>query len=629
MAHRSINQKSIRLLLAVLSVISLVFMLLFWGVYQLQLREERSQASSTVNQLLQASLENAMLKRDLPGLSAIVKRLGQQREILDVVILSPAGEVRFAGSERQIGTPFEQPLKTLCKGCEGDFKNAIESTHFLTRTDGNRVLRSVNPVRNKQACTQCHGSLADNVVNGILLVDYDAEPIFRKARISIMWLSLAGLIVLLAAAAAVWHFMNRHVLKPVAHLREMSEQLAQGNLTARVNIQSNDEFDVLGSSFNAMAEHLDKNLHQLLNSEAYLQALIDAIPDGIRVIDENYKVVQSNTAYQSQLGIDDTVKGDSVCYCSSHQKKSPCPPTLMTCPLHEIGQSPVPIKTMQHFTRKDGSKFEVQVFAAPLKAPHGGKALIVESIRNLAEDIRFSHEQKLSAVGQLATGVAHEIHNPLSSIRMALKSALSKLELGDKENTEIADYLRLVDGEIDKCIDVTKRLLKLSSFGGEKMQLVDINIAVEETLSLLRYEAQQKDILVTLVLAKVAPRMLAANQDIRMLILNLAQNAFHSMPQGGELRIETSMQANRLYIRVCDNGVGIKAKHKAHIFDPFFSYRADTNHGTGLGLTICQSIVQRYGGKIEVKDVDPRGACFVVFLKCPECVDDEERNVDG
>ena len=625
MTTRGINQKFIKLLLLVLGGISLFFMLLFWGTYQLQLREERSQASRTVNQLLQASLENAMLKRDLPGLEAIVKRLGKQDEIMDVVILNPAGEIRFTSSDRIIGSPFETPLTQLCKGCENGFTMATESTRFLTRADGSRVLRSVNPVKNKAPCAECHGTVEDNAVNGVLLVDYDAEPIFRKARSSVLWLGFAGLIVLIATAASVWHFMSRHVLRPVEHLRNMSDQLAQGNLQARVNLNSGDEFEILGCSFNIMAERLDKSLQQLLENEDYLQALIDAIPDGIRVIDENYKVVHSNTAYQTELGQSEHSRKQALCYRSSHHRDAPCPPTLMTCPVHELQQNPGPVKTMQHFKRADGSEFEVQVFAALLKTSRDTKTMVVESIRNLSEDIQFSHEQKLSAVGQLATGVAHEIHNPLSSIRMALKHALSKLDEDGDKNEDISDYLRLVDGEIDKCIDVTRRLLDLSSFGGEKMQLVDINVAVEETLSLLRYEAEQKNITVTLELSKAPLRILAANQDIRMLILNLAQNAFHSMPEGGELTISTSTHNDETYLRVCDTGVGIRPEHRAHIFDPFFSYRADSAQGTGLGLTICQSIVQRYHGRIEVKQASPHGSCFCVYLKCPECLDNEQQ----
>lgn len=623
MAHRGITQKSIRLLLWVLGTISLIFMLLFWGIYQFQLREERSQASRTVNQLLQASLENAMLKRDLPGLKAIVSRLGAQSEILEVIILNPEGEVRFASSDRAIGSPFELSPARLCEGCEGTFSAASESTHFLNRPDGGTVLRSVNPVRNKPSCVQCHGPIEQQAVNGILLVDYDAESIFRKARTSIMWLSFAGLIVLIGAGITVWRFMNRHVLIPLTHLGKMSDQLAQGNLQARANIQSRDEFELLGNSFDIMAERLDKSLQQLLDKEDYLQALIDAIPDGIRVIDMQHNIILSNKSYQTQLGLSDDASCQQICYKSSHQRESPCPPTLMACPLHEIAKNVGSLKTMQHFKRADGSEFEVQVFAAPLKVSPHGKMLVVESIRNLSEDIRFSHEQKLSAVGQLATGVAHEIHNPLSSIRIALKSTLLKLEIGTDSNKDISNYLRLVDGEIDKCIDVTRRLLDLSGFGGDKTQLLDINAAAEETLSLLKYEAEQNDIRVRLDLSNSPIRILAANQDIRMLVLNLVQNAFHSMPYGGELKVKTGVHDNKVCMSICDNGVGIQAEHKAHIFDPFYSYRADSDQGTGLGLTICQSIVLRYQGEIEIEDVSPHGTCFTVRFPCPECFDDE------
>lgn len=622
MVYRGINQKLMRALLWVLGVVSLVIVLLFWGAYQVQLREERSQASSTVNQLLQVSLENAMLKRDLPGLKEIVNRLSEQTEILDVVILDRHGEIRFSGAEQSIGQPFDPPLAELCKGCEGTFNSAVETTHFYTRPDGHRVLRSVNPVKNKPGCTKCHGRIKDNAVNGVLLVDYDAEPIFRKARVSVMWLGLAGIIALLAAGVVAWRFINQQVLKPVSHLREMSDQIAQGNLQARAEISSQDEFEVLGNSFNQMAERLDKSLHQLLENADYLQALVDAIPDGIRVIDARYEVVLSNQAYKDQLGIEGDSGDQLPCYFSSHQKNRPCPPTLTRCPLYEIEKNPVPIKTMQQFKRADGTEFDVQVFAAPLETGHNASGQIVESIRNLSEDIRFSQEQKLSALGQLATGVAHEIHNPLSSIRMALKGALSMLEAKEGENDEISRYLRLVDGEIDKCIDVTKRLLKLSGFGGEKMQLVDINIAIEETLSLLKYEAKQKNIKIELDLPRTPVRMSASGQDIRMLILNLAQNAFHSMPKGGLLYISAQQQADDTYLYFCDTGVGVKPEHKARIFDPFFSYRADKNQGTGLGLTICQSIVQRYHGSISVKDKLPHGSCFTVYLMCPECVDE-------
>ncbi len=624
MAKRGITEKSLWLLISVLGVTSLVFLLLFWGTYQFQLREERAQASNAVNQLLQASLENAMLKRDLPGLRGIVRRLSEQKDILNVVILNPSGEVRFTGDDRMLGVPFEEPLNTLCPGCENDFSQAEGATHFVSaapngkgKGQGGKMLRSVNPVKNKHRCTECHGSIESNPVNGILVVDYDAEPIIQKARTNLLWLGLAGLIVLSAAGAAFWFFMKRQVLMPVEELRRVSDLRAQGNLDARVKIDSEDEFQELGQSFNIMAERLNNSLQQIMDSEVYLQALINAIPDGLRVVDQDFNIIQTNQAYNEQYQLED--KAQTRCYKSSHHRDAPCVPTLVRCPVHELGLNPGPVKAMHHFIRKDGSQVEVQVFAAPLtkhgqtKAGEHEKTLIVQSIRNLSEDVQFSHEQKLSSVGQLAAGVAHEIRNPLSSIRLALQSTLSRLETEDTEvATETEQYLRVVDGEIDRCIDVTKRLLNLSSLTSDTLQLVDLNRAIEETLSLLKFEAEQRRITISTDYTTQPLRILAANSDARMLILNLIQNAFHAMPDGGELRIQSTVNENDICLSFRDNGVGISDDHKPYIFDPFFSHRADQDRGTGLGLAICQSIVQRYKGQIQVHDVEPHGSCFEV-----------------
>lgn len=612
MKNTGIRQKTILLLLTVLTLASLVFLALFWSGYRWHLQEERSEASRTVNHLLQASLENAMLKRDLPGLTAIVKNLAAQPDIQQVTILNLKGEIRFSGSQNAIGQTYKTTLDQLCDGCQGSFKSAETTTHFVTLESGSKVLRSVNPVKNQPVCVQCHGSLDSNAVNGILIVDYDAGPILRKARSSMQAMGLAGLCVLLLASAAVWRFMSRSVLQPISLLREGSDALADGNLQARVSITSQDEFASLGNSFNSMAARLDKTLADLREKEAYLQSLIDAIPDGIRVIDEDFRIVQANRAYCAQMGEDSAGALGKFCYQSSHGRESPCPPTLITCPVHEIRQQAKPIKTLQHFISSDEQTMAVQVFAAPLldRSEQGERRLVVEAIRNLSQDIHFSHEQKLSSVGQLAAGVAHEILNPLSSIRLALNATLKKLD--DTQEQGINEYLTLVDGEIDRCIEITNRLLNLSSLAGGNMELVDVHTAIQETVSLLHYEAMAKKINIETDFPETPIRMLATNQDIRMLVLNLVQNAFHAMPKGGVLKVATEETGDHFFVRICDTGVGVAPEDRKHIFDPFFSHRADGVTGVGLGLAICQSIVKRYQGDIGAIDTKPQGTCFEV-----------------
>ena len=270
---------------------------------------------------------------------------------------------------------------------------------------------------------------------------------------------------------------------------------------------------------------------------------------------------------------------------------------------------------LTNHTHADGSHLEVEVFAAPMQAIMNQQPidLIVESVRDLRKTITYSHAQKLAEMGQLAAGVAHEIHNPLSSVRLALQSLLKSLHSGHTDPPRIESYLKLVDGEIDKCIAVTHRLLKLSSPTGER-QLVDLDIATQETLSLLQYESENRNITIHFESQQGLHRVLAQEHDIRMVILNLVQNAFHAMPNGGDLKVSIQRLSNQLYLNLQDTGCGISEENLKKIFDPFFSRRADGMNGTGLGLSICKNLIEQYGGQISVTSEINQGSCFTVQL---------------
>jgi signal transduction histidine kinase len=258
----------------------------------------------------------------------------------------------------------------------------------------------------------------------------------------------------------------------------------------------------------------------------------------------------------------------------------------------------------------------VEVFAAPLRAQVEGveKHFVVESIRDMAKLLKFSQEQKLAEMARLATGVAHEIHNPLASIRLALHAMLRATEQDTHQPTMLREYLQMVDGEIDRCIDVTERLLKLGMTPQATAQLVAVNPAVVETLSLLAWEAGEDKVSISTQLDIPPPRIMATDSELRAVVLNLAQNAIHAMPNGGTLKVSTRQDGEQVEIVFEDTGVGITAEDAPHVFDPFFSHRADGQSGTGLGLSICRSIVEGYGGKIEFDSQPGRGSRFVVRL---------------
>ncbi len=584
-----------------LVISSLVFLVLFLRLYGAQLEEERVAAATEVNRLLQTSLENAMLKRDLEGLKEILVRLGEQPAVRRAMITNPAGEIRFSSEAALLGTRLA-PADSVGQG---------PSSEFRRDPNGQDILRNINPVRNKPACQECHGPVESNPVNGVLYVDYEGASILGHARKTTLLLMGSGALIVLINLAGGWWFMRRFVLRPVAHLSDVSGRVAGGELGARVTVKGHDELARLGKRFNQMAGALQGKIQDLAEKEHFLQQLVDAIPDGIRIIDPEYRVILANSAYRTQLGLGPGDREPDTCFRATHRRDTPCPRTLLSCPLRDVIETGEPLRVVHQHQRLDGSKLDVEIYAAPLQVFRGGgsRMLVVESIRDLGKQVKFSHEQKLSELGRLAAGVAHEIHNPLSSVRLALHAVRQ-----ESDPDRLAGYLATVDQEIDQCIRVTERLLRLSVPASSEPELVAVDTVVDETLKLLQWEAEKRCVDVRFSAEQTPLRVLASDSELRMVALNLAQNALHAMPQGGSLSVTCRRVDGEVEVEFADSGVGILPQERGQIFEPFFSRRADGVRGTGLGLSITKAILENYGGTIAVESTPGQGSRFTVRL---------------
>lgn len=621
-AH-SLNRKFIVAAAAGLLTVSLIFLLAFITLYHSQLREERTVRASEVNRLLQAVLVNAMLKRDLPGLREIVDGLGQEPSIRQAMILNPTGEVRFASDHRLIGTQLAESVGTECPSCLPRSALSQETQFTLTDSQGRDFLRAVHPVHNQPRCVQCHGPTEFNPINGILVIDHEAETLRARTLHSTGLLMGSGAVVVLLSVAGGWWFIDRFVLKPVARLAQGANALASGQLDTRISATSADEIGQLGATFNRMADSLAHHITTVQEQKTFLQNLIDAIPDGIRVIGPDYRVILANQSYCQQLGQTASQVIGAACYRSSHQRDNPCPPHLITCPLAEIAKTGQPIKTLQSFTRDPGSPLHVEVYGAPMRACENGQdaRYVVESIRDLAKQLQYSHQQKHATLSQLAAGVAHEIRNPLASIRIALDTLFKLRDNAVRDDEQLYEYLHLADRQIDRCIDITERLLRLSLPPGHSPDLVSINSALQDTVSLMKLEALQRHVTIELALTENDARTVASDSEIRIVIVNMVQNAFHAMPQGGLLQVSSQIAGPQVTMSFTDSGTGIRPEDLPYIFDPFFSHRADGGRGTGLGLPICRAIVERWGGTITVATQLDQGSRFTVQLPNADTAD--------
>lgn len=607
---RSLSQRIMRQVLLVAGGASLIFAMLFLGLYREQLERERAATSTQINRLLRVALENAMLKRDVPGLRDIVRKMGEQPGIVGVMILAPGGEVRFASQPEKLGLHLPDLL--------GQAHPGQPDTRFVAEAGQEEVLRSINPVPNQAPCTVCHGQLASHPVNGVLVVDYAAGTIRHDAYRSAALFAAAGVAVLALTLWSIWWLLRRRVVEPLARLERAADALAAGNLTERAPTDLEDEPGRLAASFNRMADHLAEQIGGSERQQRYLQKLLDGLPDAVRVINKaDFRIVAVNAAYCNQLGVTARDAVGALCYRSSHAREMPCAATMVVCPLVELTQPGQSVQCRHRHRAADGRELSVEVHAVllPGEGEDGpAQQLVVESIIDLSQAVRHSQEQRLSELGLLAAGIAHEIHNPLGSMRLAVDGLLRALRNGQDDPVRMTSYLEMMSNEIDRCSGVTQRLLLLSRLPQQQAQIVALNPAVADTVALLDFDASSHGIVQQVELDPAQPRVLADDSDLRMVVLNLVQNAHHAMPRGGTLIVRTRCADDKAIIEIIDQGSGIAEEVLSRIFDPFYSRRADGEHGTGLGLTICKSIVERYGGTIEVDSVVGAGTTFRVLL---------------
>ena len=262
-------------------------------------------------------------------------------------------------------------------------------------------------------------------------------------------------------------------------------------------------------------------------------------------------------------------------------------------------------------SEESGGTFVVVAF--PLKNFEGervGAALILREVtreRSLQEQL--IQAEKLSTVGQLVSGVAHELNNPLAGV-----IGYSQLLLTSDCDAQIKADLQKISREAERARRIVQNLLTFARRHKPEKTLVDINSIVEDTIEIRAYEMKVNNITVIPDLDRQGPRTMADFHQLQQVFLNLLNNAIDAMcvdSAGGTLTVKTSRQDDHITVAISDTGPGIGKDHIRKVFDPFFTTK-DVGKGTGLGLSIAYGIVQEHGGSLKVESRD--GATFTVKL---------------
>jgi len=231
----------------------------------------------------------------------------------------------------------------------------------------------------------------------------------------------------------------------------------------------------------------------------------------------------------------------------------------------------------------------------------------------LLQNERMFRAEQLATMGQFAAGIAHELRNPLTTIRSTVQYLGSEF---DPDSQEQALAQGVLD-EVDRLNGIVENLLTLARPTGSQPQALDVAQEIKTYLQFVEAQAGKQGIHIDTAVEQDLPKLYCDGGELRQLLLNLVVNAMEAMPSGGQLCVRAGQgtESGTVLLEVEDQGTGIASEHRAQIFEPFYTTKAS---GTGLGLAICHTIARRHHGRIWVEDAPSGGTIVKVTLPTEE-----------
>lgn len=236
--------------------------------------------------------------------------------------------------------------------------------------------------------------------------------------------------------------------------------------------------------------------------------------------------------------------------------------------------------------------------------------------RRLTTLHQVEYANKLASIGRLAAGVAHEINNPLAIIneKAGLIKDIFALKESYAKDTKITGLIDSVLSSVERCGTITKRLLSFARHIDSAIETIRIGNVIDEVLGFLHKEAEYRNITVNVDLGDNIPEFQSDRGKLQQIFLNIINNAYAAMRDGGRLNVTVRHEAGEgIIARITDNGCGMSEADLGRIYEPFFSTKTKTG-GTGLGLSITYGLIQELGGKIDVTSRLGEGTSFTVIL---------------
>lgn len=532
-------------------------------------------------------------------------------------------------------------------------------------------IRYGSPIRADKSCLDCHYTKVGKTMGAFFsLISLEkGYEVIRRRTIQSTWLFILGFIFILTT---LYLSLRKIVLRPIINISKAAQHIIEKqNLSARVKVTSADEVGQLGTVFNKMVGDLkisrdsleewaktlekkvDERTKDLTEAKSYTEDIISSMSDTLIVTDSSGKIKRINPALVELLGYgQDELIGKLVVSIFDEATARSFYETV----IKEMMEKNVIKNYEAVYKTKSGEAVAVS-FSVSLMSEVDQKPrdiiIVSKDIREIkhllelekqkALELKEAYEkqqelqdaliqaEKINAIGRLASGVAHEVKNPLGIIKQSAEYLEGKLVPTEKNAPQA---LRMIRDNIERADNIIRVLLDFSRVTKLEKKPEDINSILENSLILIEHKASNSKITINRQMGKDLPKVLVDKSKMEQVFINLLFNAIQAMPEGGDLFLRTyqlwldkpknymgvSSEArfepgdNVAVVEIEDTGIGISPENLKKVFEPFFTTK-EPGQGTGLGLSITTNILNMHGGCIEMESQEGKGTKVTVSLK--------------
>lgn len=497
-----------------------------------------------------------------------------------------------------------------------------------------RAIKYITPVKTETRCLLCHTAKEDETIAAISSVVSleDGYSLIEKKAVRYLLLFILAFVF---ALLILYFFMHKIVVGPILALHQAAWAIAKyENLSVEVEVKSKDEIGDLGRAFNEMTKELRVSRDEISSAKELTETIAEGVEEGVMLLSRDFKILWANKKIIQMSGLKKDEMINKTCYEVTHHIAHPCRPPLDLCPIDEVlttGKS----KNIEHkHSDKDGNEFIVEVIVHPIKDEEGNIQRFIHISRDITVkrmlEAELMQTEKMSALGVLSTGVAHEIKNPLAIISQGL-DYLSKV--GVLQEAKPIEVLSMTRDAVRRAETIIRDLLFFARKSALEIKPDKINEVLDFSLELVKNNPDFRNVKLVKEYQDGLPDVLVDKNRIAQVFLNIILNAAQAMSGEGSLIVRTRVKElsevgsgvgrraedffqlgeRVVFVEIEDSGPGIAEEKIGKLFTPFFTTKGP-GKGVGLGLSVSKTIIESHKGLIRVESPQGKGAKFVVIL---------------